>query len=155
MLEIICKSLIITLLSFQFPYSVTKSQLAVKKSCLKYSRNKKTHIQIERVCTTYRLRGFAQCVYPEYIMKATKDSRFQLEKQKKNKYLNEMRSLGFKTHREKAETNFTHIRSNMKKWHDRCCDWLFQNPLHHPFHVYFCIYRSQKAKITSPTLLCS
>ena len=52
MLEIICKSLIITLLSFQFPYSVTKSQLAVKKSCLKYSRNKKTHIQIERVCTT-------------------------------------------------------------------------------------------------------
>ena len=67
-----------------------------------------------------------------------------------------MKSLGSKTHREKAETNFTYIRrSNMKRWHDRCCDWLFQNPLYHPFNVHFCIYRSQKAKITSPTLVYS
>lgn len=57
-------------------------QLAVKKSCLKYSRNRKKKPH------TYKLRGFAlhkmaRYVYPEYIMKATKDSRFQLKKTKK------------------------------------------------------------------------
>lgn len=99
----------------------------------------------------------AECVMSRVYSESNKRFKIPTRKTKKNmnRYFIEVETLGSKMCREKAKTNFTHIRrSNVGRWHDKCCGLVLSKSFHPPFNVLFCITEARKLKITFPTLLC-